>query len=316
MGYSAKQMRTLIPEIKDFAGIGDFFDHPVKTYSTGMFVRVAFAALTCIRPDVLIVDEALSVGDARFQHKCFQRIERFRDQGTTILLVSHDITQITTMCDTAIMLEAGKVVAEGAPRDVADVYIKTLMSSDLPSDANRADSAPTPPTLPLLSGMCERKERIENSPNYCGDENRYGDGTAEILDAVIEADQVFEPGEISTGALVTLHIQIKIHRDMLPSYGFGLKTVAGVDIYGSNTFMLGKVFPMASAGTVQTVRLRFHAPLQAGDYFLDLGITAIDGTDGGSPADVRRSVLTFAVRSSKKRQFDGLINLNPTVTVS
>src|SRR5699024_10609618 len=121
-GLSSAQITTLMPEIESFAEIGDYLDQPVRVYSSGMQVRLAFSVATCIRPDVLIVDEALSVGDAYFQHKSFNRIREFREQGTTLLIVSHDRGAIQSLCDRAILLDQGAVIKDGAPEEVMDFY--------------------------------------------------------------------------------------------------------------------------------------------------------------------------------------------------
>lgn len=122
MGFTAAEVTAVMPQIEAFAEIGEYFDTPVRTYSSGMQVRVAFAVATAFRPDLLIVDEALSVGDSYFQHKSFERIRGFRTQGTTLLIVSHDRNAIQAICDRAILLERGRVLKDGEPEAVMDYY--------------------------------------------------------------------------------------------------------------------------------------------------------------------------------------------------
>src|SRR3546814_3456178 len=122
LGYSVEDITRLMPEIEAFAEINDYIDQPVRVYSSGMQVRLAFSVATAIRPDILIVDEALSVGDAYFQHKSFDRIREFRRRGTTLLLVSHDKDAIQSLCDRAILLSAGRLAMEGEPEAVMDYY--------------------------------------------------------------------------------------------------------------------------------------------------------------------------------------------------
>lgn len=122
MGFSHGQIEGMMPGIEDFAEIGEYFDQPLRVYSSGMQMRVAFSVATAVKPDILIVDEALSVGDAYFQHKSFDRIRAFRESGTTLLIVSHDRSAIQTLCDRAILLERGTQVKDGAPEEVMDYY--------------------------------------------------------------------------------------------------------------------------------------------------------------------------------------------------
>ena len=126
LGVSREEIARRFADIEAFADIGEFIDRPVKSYSSGMYVRLAFAVSACIDPDVLIVDEALAVGDAKFQAKCFRRFEELVSRGTTILLVTHSTEQITRHCDRAILLEGGVVHQEGPPRDVANTYLDLL----------------------------------------------------------------------------------------------------------------------------------------------------------------------------------------------
>jgi len=122
MGFSSAQTQAILPDIEAFAEIGEYLDEPMRTYSSGMQMRVAFSLATAVRPDVLIVDEALSVGDAYFVHKCFRRIREFREDGTTLLIVSHDKSAVQSLCDRAVMLDKGRLVADGPPQEIMDLY--------------------------------------------------------------------------------------------------------------------------------------------------------------------------------------------------
>ena len=148
MGFTRKEMQRRMPEIEAFADIGEFFDQPVKTYSSGMSVRAAFAAAIHIDPEILIVDEALAVGDAKFQHKCYARIEDFKARNKTIILVTHDVGQITAHCDRAILLSKGRLVLDGRPRDVVDRYIETIFAHDDPAPGEKDTGRE-----PLLAGI-------------------------------------------------------------------------------------------------------------------------------------------------------------------
>lgn len=319
-GFSRQQMLDRMDQIESFADIDEFFDQPIKLYSSGMFVRVAFAAAIHVDPEILIVDEALAVGDAKFQHKCYSKLESFRAAGKTILLVTHDISQITSRCDRAVLIDHGRVLMDGSPRDVVDKYVELLFSDQAVEAAVEADEIAA--TLENENARTENNigsrvlfhsnSRLENRHTYYKDEARYGDCTAEILDCAIEMNGIVDPPQLNCGGELAINLKVKFHRQMLPMFGFAIKTISGVELYGSNTFMQQILVPMAAAGDVQIARFSFFASLQPGEYFLDLGVAECDGTNGGVAADVRRSaVMIRLVASGKKPKFDGLFNLSP-----
>ncbi|KQO79778.1 hypothetical protein ASF29_22270 [Rhizobium sp. Leaf262] len=316
MGFSADEMKLRMPEIEAFADVGDFFDQPVKTYSSGMFVRVAFAAAINIDPEILIVDEALSVGDAKFQHKCYNKIEGFRTAGKTILLVTHDIGQITAHCDRAILLDRSRLLMDGPPREVVDKYIEMLFADEAalqPAEYETSAqfethiSYPAPRTIDdAMSGM-----RLEQRGVYCKDESRYGNLDAEIVDCVVEADGKIGAVQITTGSEITLHVKVRFHKAIQPLYGFAVKSLAGIEVFATNTFMRKQVMSTVPPGEEKTIKIAFHMPLQSGDYFFDIGVAAVDGTDGGLAADVRRSVMMLRVAPKQtKSTHNGLVDLS------
>ena len=319
-GFSSRQMLERMDQIESFADIGEFFDQPIKLYSSGMFVRVAFAAAIHVDPEILVVDEALAVGDAKFQHKCYSKLESFRAAGKTILLVTHDISQITSRCDRAIVIDHGRVLMDGSPRDVVDKYVELLFSDQPVEPAVEADAIAA--NLKNVDARTENNSdsgllfnsnsRLENRHTYYKDEARYGDRTAEILDCAIEMNGIVDPPQLNCGEELAINLKVKFHRQLLPMFGFALKTISGVELYGSNTFMQQILVPMAAAGDVQISRFSFGASLLPGEYFLDLGVAECNGTYGGVAADVRRSaVMIRIVASGKKPEFNGLFNLSP-----
>ena len=320
MGLTGKEMEARMPAIEAFADIGLFFEQPIKTYSSGMFVRVAFAAAIHVDPEILVVDEALAVGDAKFQHKCYSKLESFRDAGKTILLVTHDIGHISSRCDRAVLIDHGRVLMDGKPRDVVDKYVELLFSNQPVEPAVEVhelaatlenENARTETDIDSL-WVLYSNSRLEDRHTYCKDEARYGDRTAEILDCSIEMNGVVDPPQLNCGGDITIDLKVKLHRPLLPMFGSALKTISGIELYGSNTFMQRIFVPRAAAGEIQIVRFSFRALLQPGEYFLDIGVTECDGTPGGVAADVRRSaVMIRMVATDKNPEFNGLFNLSP-----
>ncbi|MBV8916558.1 ABC transporter ATP-binding protein [Bradyrhizobium sp.] len=315
MGFSRKEMQHRMPQIEAFAEVGEFFDQPVKTYSSGMSVRVAFAAAIHIDPEILIIDEALAVGDAKFQHKCYARIENFKAENKTIILVTHDIGQITAHCDRAILMNKGRLVMDGKPRDVVDRYIETIFGDDdpVPGKANNADeSHARQVTIDHPNIEFADNKGIEERRSYCKNEVRFGDRRAEIVDCVVEAGGVWDPPQINFGDPINIYAKLRYSAKFAPLLGFCIKTLAGIEVYGSNTFMQQIPVPASAPGTLQRIRFSFSAPLRPGDYFLDVGVAEMDGTPGGSPVDVRRSVAMISIAPISRRiSFNGLFDLSP-----
>jgi lipopolysaccharide transport system ATP-binding protein len=314
MGFTAEEMKERMPQIEAFADVGNFFDQPVKTYSSGMFVRVAFAAAINIDPEILVVDEALSVGDAKFQHKCYSKIDSFRKSGKTIILVTHDISQVTAHCDRAILIDRSRQIFDGHPREVVDRYVE-LMFADEATDTNKKNSRAIAKveevnTAKRTPGELMADQELESRSIYCKNEARYGNRAAEIVDCVIEVDGKPSAGNILSGSRASLHIKLLFHKDIHPSYGFGLKSVSGVELYGTNTFMKRQSHSSVPAGSIRYVKISFDLPLRPGDYFIDLGVTAVDGSDGGLAADVRRSsiMITLTPRESHS-SYNGMVDL-------
>lgn len=213
LGYSSDELRRLMPEIEAFADIGDYLDQPVRVYSSGMQVRLAFSIATAIRPDVIIIDEALSVGDMDFQHKSFNRIRQFRKQGTTLLIVSHDKQMIMSICDRAVLLHQGLIEMSGDPEAVADYYNAVL-----------SDGA---------------KKAISQTLSADGKvKTQSGSGEVELLGvALLDANHA--PLEVvQVGQTICIKVNVRCLVAALDSLvvGFSIKDRLGQDVYGTNTF--------------------------------------------------------------------------------
>ena len=325
-GLSPGEIAQRMSEIVAFADIGAHFDQPVKTYSSGMYVRVAFAVAIMTHPDILIVDEALAVGDARFQHKCFAKFEEFKKMGKTILFVSHSLDLISRLCDRAVLLEGGSIRHTGGPKEVVDLYVKSLFTA---GDWNGAEAVD--PALPVPAAAVDASggkvpsldlddfihgghvTSLTSRPCYNAQEIRLGDGRAAILDALLVVDgrvldhPALTPSHNSHQLLFKVRFVLEVKK---PIYGFCIKTKDGIVIYATNTFMDHLAPGPAAAGEVRVVAFHFEARLLPGDYFLDLGVAEMDGSPGGIPLDVRRSCIHFYVHAREKFQRDGLIDLH------
>lgn len=320
MGISRKEMLRMLPEIEAFADVGDFFDQPVKTYSSGMFVRVAFAAAIHVDPDIMVIDEALAVGDARFQHKCFEKLDNFRSANKTIILVTHSISQVTAHCDRAILLDRGHILMDGAPREVSDRYIELLFSDLAPDSDTGSKMVERRAELGIKGNLVDVDhelvldgiKRMTMRRSYCKDEIRYGDKTAEIFDCVLESEGVFDPPQYTSGKPISIYLKVVFHRSFEPSIGFALKTGEGVEIYATNTHLLRMRVLNSRLGDMKLFKFTFSPILSPGEYFLDVGVGERDGSPSGVPSDVRRSAALIMLASDDyPLRFNGLLDLSP-----
>ena len=263
LGYSVEEITALLPEIEAFADIGDYIDQPVRVYSSGMQVRLAFAVSTAARPDVLIVDEALSVGDAAFQRKCFQRIEGFRSAGTTLLFVSHDIETVKKLCDRALFIKSGHLALWGPTKQVCDEYERYLFGDRKSSDASQElqsteQKLPTARLDPSLVASCEMV---------------YGNGKADI-EACWLADVNGQPiNVVESGMPFRWCYRVRFHEDVSsPVFAMMLKTKEGVALYGVDSKQLDVEPRDFQSGETLEVDFKLDNPLAPGVYYLNCGI--------------------------------------------
>ena len=305
-GFSRQEMLRRLPAIEAFAEIGEFFGQPVKTYSSGMFVRVAFAAAIHIDPEILVVDEALSVGDSKFQHRCFQRIREFMEQGKTIVVVSHSADTLLRICHRGIVMDGCEVRFVGRIAEAVNTYQNLLFGAVAPGPAlpERAPEA----AYPLLQNLAgDGRDLIPAKPNYNQHEVRLGNRAVSIVDFDIIANGVRNPPEIPVQARTELIIKLRFNADVpCTSVGFALVTVDGTYIFGTNLFMLERPLIDGAAGAQAAVRYRFISTVAGGDYFLNLGCNQImDGT--AQYLDIRRSVAH--VKFAYTHGIMGFVNL-------
>lgn len=263
LGYSLDEISALMPEIEAFAEIGDYIDQPVRVYSSGMQVRLAFAVSTAVRPDVLIVDEALSVGDAAFQRKCFQRIEGFRSAGTTLLFVSHDIETVKKLCDRAIFIKEGRLDQWGPAKQVCDEYERYMFSgcrstsSTVPL-ANTKRAADVTRFDPSLIASCELT---------------YGNGKADIEACWLLDTSGNQINVVESGTSFRWCYRVRFHEDVnKPIFAMMIKTKEGVALYGVDSNKLMSESRYFQAGEVVDVDFTFENPLAPGVYYLNCGL--------------------------------------------
>lgn len=290
LGYSVEEIARLMPEIEAFAEIGDYIDQPVRVYSSGMQMRLAFSVATAYRPDVLIVDEALSVGDAYFQHKSFDRIREFRKQGTTLLIVSHDKGAIQGICDRAILLNAGHMAMQGQPEAVMDYY-----------NAMLADH----------QNQTVKQELREDGKV----QTISGTGEAEVI-AIRLTDKNGNPLEVvGVGQLVCLHVEVKtnapIERLIL---GYGIKDKLGQVIYGTNTDLKKQPLLNVPTGSRCVFNILFNANLGPGTYSVQTALVSTD-THLTNNYEWRDLALVFNVVNINKQHFEGCAWIDPTIEI-
>lgn len=300
LGLEKAEIENRFDAIARFADIGRFIDEPVKSYSSGMMVRLAFAVQAQIDPDILIVDEALAVGDAKFQAKCFDRLKQLKESGTSILLVTHSSEQIVTHCDSAILLNQGEVLERGDPKNVVNRYYDVLFGTSAPS-GNPEELAPPPPAPPEEANshhLSVTDDVFASRQGYNPYEYRWGDRAASILDYRTECDGEAYPLSVRCGGRIGIELTVRYHRMLInPIFGLTVKNKEGVTLYGSNSELLTHA-PMretGQAGSTIFIAASFTANLAPGDYFISLGIATRDG-ETITPHDRRYDSIHFAVK--------------------
>jgi lipopolysaccharide transport system ATP-binding protein len=298
-GFSRQDMLSRIADIEAFADIGEFFDQPVKLYSSGMYVRVAFAAAIHIDPEILVVDEALSVGDAKFQHRCFQRIRGFMTQGKTILVVSHSTDTLLRICDRGIVLDQGRLVHVGPIATAVNHYQQLLFetsehqeepSDKVPVQTRTVQKAmSTSQASPSSLVHTDKSDRIPSKAAYNKHEIRMGSGKAHIIDFDLLVNGEPNPPEIAPHATCELIIRVAADTSVLLSVGFALVTIDGIYVFGTNLAMLKQPLIQLEADGCAILKFHWRSHLCGGEYFLNLGCNELIGNDDAY-VDIRRSV--------------------------
>lgn len=267
VGFTEKEIDAKLQDILDFADIGDYVYQPVKTYSSGMFVRLAFAVAINIEPEILIVDEALSVGDVFFQAKCYHKFEEFKKMGKTILFVSHDLSSISKYCDRVILLNKGNKLGEGSPKAMIDAYKKVLVGQ-YEIDENAGEEN-------LLE---DAQIKAAAKEGYNPEKLEYGTKAACIEEVFITDENGIQTTAVLKESEFSIHFRVRFQEDVAaPIFAFSFKNPIGVEITGTNTMIEKAFLEPVKAGDVKNICFTQKMTLQGGEYLLSLGVTGYEG---------------------------------------
>ena len=325
LGISREEIDERFDEIVDFAGIGEFIEHPVSTYSSGMYVRLAFATAVNSEPEILIVDEALAVGDIRFQRKCFRRFQDMQNAGKTILFVTHSVELVQAHCSRGIYIKSGEIRALGEPKEVIQEYLEDLFGvvGGQESDSESEDATPEVPnnegsslaqqrvvrietrgaSSKIMSGGSSGKIRQDRPEDLCAtrafynpNEYRWGDKKAVIYDYTLSGTQGPLRGGFERGQRVSLDVAIFFSETFEdPIYGFTIKTVDGRTVFGANTRERGTDLPNPVVGQSAQVHFEFYCSLIPGEYFISVGIAQDDPNRDNVAIDRRYDLIYMPV---------------------
>jgi lipopolysaccharide transport system ATP-binding protein len=316
LGLSQEEIESRFDEIAAFADIGDFIDQPVKTYSSGMFVRLAFAVAVNVDPTILIVDEALAVGDIYFQQKCFEKIRQLKESGNTLLFVSHDASAIYKLCSRAILLEHGQLTLDSRPRQVLDLYEAKMWQA--------LDQDPASLDVNLLYGT----ERPEGNQEVEDVVDEMPEEVEEVqlhrLDVTIQSVQLLDADErvVQTPVidqLVKLVINLQFNQEFEdPHVGFKIRDRTGFDVFAINSYTMNKSIGSVISGESMAVSFEFFTQFSEGEYTITIGVT-----DGGYGLGLFRTILAYihnvlafkVLREPEKPYWAGIVSLNPKLTV-
>jgi len=290
MGFSSLQIDTAMPDIEAFAEIGQYFDEPLRTYSSGMQMRVAFAVATAWRPEILIVDEALSVGDAYFQHKSFARIRDFREQGATLIIVSHDRNAIQALCNRAILMEKGSIIKDGNPEEVFDFYNALIAEKE----------SSTVKVTKLGDGKAQTSS---------------GTGEARVEEIFLKNSKGNIAECVSVGEKVELHIKVKVYQHIETLVlGYSIKDRLGQVMYGTNTWHTENVIYKPLRGEEYSFVLTFPVNFGVGSYSVQVALVDSD-THLTANYEWRDMALMFDVINTNKKQFIGCLWNEPQIHI-
>lgn len=314
LGFSRDQIDSKFEAIQSFADIGDHFDQPLVTYSSGMQMRVAFAVATAFDPDILIIDEALAVGDAYFQQKCFHRIERFKESGGTLLFVSHDANTVKHLCDKAILISHGKALSHGVPKTVIDLYQglvaqKTDLGDRAVVISQNQDTQPT-----------ESPELLEANATWTKATTITTNQQAELIDFKLLDGAGHQVAHIESEADLTVQYRIRLHKDFeRPAFGLIVRDKIGRSLFETSTYAMRMEEKPVAMGKEVLVRFKFNFNLRAGQYSFSVGVA----DKGFSRSEFEEySLLMHDVEqiqvfeAADANFYGGIFNMRPTVSIN
>ena len=302
MGFSQSETEALLPEIERFAEIGTFINQPVKTYSSGMYVRLAFSVAISASPQILIIDEALAVGDAVFQHRCMKRLKDMQESGVTIFFVSHDLASIRALCSRAILLHEGHVVTDGNPTSVLHHYQKLIMAREKAYDRQQS-------VAKISDSTDDNNALLKDLPKLeCS--YRHGDGSAEVLHVELLDSSLRQLTVVETGESVTIRMLVRFNSEATdPVFGFLLRNRHGIHLYGTNTELQMIRLGNVRRNEILDISFSFECWLAPDSYSVTVAVHSRDAIS----YDWLDGVLVFPVVSSVA--MEGVANLNATATV-
>ncbi len=298
LGLSRQEIEAKFDDIAAFAEIGDFLDQPIKTYSSGMVVRLAFAVIANTEPQILIVDEALAVGDAKFQARCMKRIRQLKEQGVTILFVSHDSSSVKILCQRAALMNYGKILETGNPKDVVNHYNAILTSSQTQEGAERINLIPN--DIDFFNNISDKKI------------HRHGNKIAVIKYVKLTNLNNKEIKEkLETGSIFNIVVCLEAQTDLSDLViGFSIRNLMGVVIYGTNTYLMDTPLPQLSKGQQMLASFQIPCYLNKGIYTVTIGIHSEEGIS----YDWMDEVIVLEVNN--REVCEGLIALNPQLKIN
>lgn len=298
IGFSEKEIEEKMNDILEFADIGEYVYQPVKTYSSGMFVRLAFAVAINIDPEILIVDEALSVGDVFFQAKCYHKFEEFKEMGKTIVFVSHDLSSVSKYCDRVVLLNQGTKLGEGSAKEMIDTYKQVLVGQYTPPEPDQERLVDDEQLRSAAAGKKKDGEDKASEDTYGEAAERgsagpsagriaenpelleYGSKKAVITEYEIRDNKGTVTSAILKGSKFTIHMKVQMMEELhAPIFAFTIKNVRGTEITGTNTMFEKAFLEPVKAGEVYAVDFTQEMNLQGGDYLLSLGVTGYEEDD-------------------------------------
>ncbi len=321
IGLSVEEISALMPQIEDFAEIGEYVDQPVRVYSSGMQVRLAFSVATAVRPDILVVDEALAVGDVFFQQKCFDRIRAFCESGTTLLFVSHAMGTVYSLCDRAILIDGGRIALDGSPREVIDLYnAQVLRHHD--SQHNNARIVESP--LPVAAGVTDVSV-ADTQPSSTTNTNAtdtlqgraigsFTNPGASILGIELQVEGRSVSAVISESE-ATVRVQVGFTENYQdPHIGFQIRNSRGEPVFMTNTYCMRQTIGPVRRGESVVAEFSFKAGLAQGDYTITAGVAEGGAGEGEFNQTLTRhqDAMAFTIlRNLDAIIWSGAYNLDP-----
>jgi len=311
LGITREEIEQKMDAILKFADIGDFIDQPVKTYSSGMYVRLAFSVSINVDPEILIVDEALAVGDGRFQLKCFEKIKDLKDAGKTIIVVTHDMQTVRQICDRVVLIDRGQLLNIGKPNEIVNEYTKVLFSGISVVEESVASSIePVSEENTATFKGADSGSEIVISKEY-----RYGNNEGKIEKIIYPTDHIGGIVTLTSSDEYVIGYKAKAYRKIeRPIYAMTVKTVKGLDVYGTNTYFQGMDFKPLENNEEVIVTFSQKMNLLPGDYFISFGfVELIDGEV--IPLDRRYDVIELKIMPKARDRSFGLANLESEIKV-